>query len=437
MYATKYKKVLACAGIAAMLTASVLQGCGGGSKPAAGEDSGSTTAAASKDSESSAKADASDKASDVKMKEFSTADGSVTISLEEDWSSEDLGVDFWLGVQSRDGNEAVLVMQFPKGGTIMPITGMEDAKMLVNESYGIQDSAEAEVPSIPGMTNVEASTCTLESDGETMEAYLIYGETDYAFYALMYVAEKVGDDEISSMKASCATFVESPIEMEDNTTVEITDTVRWFNASYAVLTAVNGWDYNRFAGLPANDSTAALEQQSLEEWWDVTDRASADETLEWILTEGHRTGFADDGKYLAEEGLGDVAAEERQAGLLENFDVTEEEAQAYADTFAMYEEFGENAIAGWDYCRAMNLLSFYYLAGYYTETEALDKSLEIAQIMQPLFTSWDDLVASYMRGYEYWAEESSEERQAIYEDLKSRDDNPYAVDYNMTLEKTW
>lgn len=420
-----------------MLAASVLQGCGGSSKPAAGDDGSSTTAAAAKDSGDSAKADDSAKASDVKMKEFSTGDGSVTISLEEDWSAEDLGVDFWLGVQSADGNQAVLVMQFPKGGTILPITSMDDAKQLVNESYGIQDSEEADVPSVPGMTNVEASTCTVNSDGESMEAYLIYGETDYAYYALMYVAEKVGDDEINSMKASCATFAEAPVETEDNTTVEITDTVRWFNASYAVLTAVNGWDYNRFAGLPANDSTAALEQQSLEEWWGVTDRTSADETLDWILSEGHRTGFAEDGKFLADQGLGDVAEADRQGWILENFDVTEEEAQSYLSTFAMYEEFGENAIAGWDYCRAMNLLSFYYLAGYYTETEALDKSLEIAQTMQPLFSSWDDLIASYMRGYEYWAEESSEERQAIYEDLKTRDDNPYAVDYNLTLEKTW
>ena len=41
---------------------------------------------------------------------------------------------------------------------------------------------------------------------------------------------------------------------------------------------------------------------------------------------------------------------------------------------------------------------------------------------------------SYLCGYEYWAEESSEERRTIYEELKSRDDNPYAVDYKIVLE---
>ena len=81
---------------------------------------------------------------------------------------------------------------------------------------------------------------------------------------------------------------------------ELTDTIRWFNASYAVLTDLNGWDYNRFAGLAANDDVMAMEQKSLEEWWSVTDRATADSTLDWILTEGHRDTFAEDMAYLEE-----------------------------------------------------------------------------------------------------------------------------------------
>ncbi len=105
--------------------------------------------------------------------------------------------------------------------------------------------------------------------------------------------------------------------------------------------------------------------------------------------------------------------------------------------YKMYEEYGANAIDGWDYCRAMNLLSFYYLAGYYTEQEVLEQSLEIAKMIQPLYESWDELIASYLRGYEYWAEESSEERRAVYEELKEKEDSPYNIDFKMKLVKTW
>lgn len=426
MCGKKCRKVLACVSAAALLAASGLQGCGGSSDNQKAQGQEAQSQESKKQEEALAE-----------MKEFSTGDGSVTISLDKDWDTEDLGVDFWLGAGSTDGAKAVLVMQFPKEGTILPSDSMDSVKSLVNESYGVTDETDTETPTIPGMTGVSASICKIDADGESAEAYLVFGETDYAYYSLMYVADTIGDKEITSMKASCASFSEKPLEIEDNTTVELTDTVRWFNASYAVLTELNGQDYNRFAGLPANETTKALEQQSLDEWWGVTDRASADETLTWILNEGHRFGFVDNCKYLEESGLGGVEADKRQEFILDNFEISEEEAQAYISSYALYEEFGEHAIDGWDYCRAMNLVSFYYLAGYYTEQEALDKSLEIAQTIQPLFESWDDLIGSYMRGYEYWAEESSAERQAVYEDLKTRADNPFAVDFKMALEKTW
>ena len=141
---------------------------------------------------------------------------------------------------------------------------------------------------------------------------------------------------------------------------------------------------------------------------------------------------------LEEDKLGQMTEEERVTFILENYqNMDSDSAQYYADMYAIYEQNGATAIDGWDYCRAMNLLSFYYLAGYYTEQEALDKSLEIAQTMQPLFDSWDDLMESYMNGYEYWAEESADERRAVYDDLKTRDDSPYTVDFKMSLEKTW
>lgn len=123
----------------------------------------------------------------------------------------------------------------------------------------------------------------LTLEGETAHAYLVYGETDYAYYTLMFGAGYMNDDVIAEANASCLKFAEQVPEEDDATTVEITDTVRWFNASYAVLTEVNGWDYNRFAGIAANEESKALEQESLEEWWGVTDRASAGLINHWKL----------------------------------------------------------------------------------------------------------------------------------------------------------
>lgn len=221
---------------------------------------------------------------------------------------------------------------------------------------------------------------------------------------------------------------------------EASDTIKWFNASYAVLTELNDWDYTTFGGLKANEINKQLVIALLDEWWDVTDRASADETLNWILDEGHRSDYVEFMHYLEEvdsELEEELLDEERVYFYGYLFEVEDDEAQYIADMYSMYQEYGDGAIDGWDYCRALNLMGYYYIAGYYTEEEALDKSLEIARQAQPLFGSWDELIDSYLRGYEYWAEESSDERRAVYEDLKTREDNPFAVDYNTTLEKTW
>lgn len=215
------------------------------------------------------------------------------------------------------------------------------------------------------------------------------------------------------------------------------DTVQWFNNTYAVLTVLNERDCRVYSGGSPNIAEKALARALLENSWDVTDRASAEESLQWLLDEGHRIPLAEELAYLSEMGLADISEEERAEAVLSNFDLDEQQAGQYAAWFSLYEQYGEDAAAAWDYSRAMWLLSYYYLADYYTLEESLDQSLELAETIQTTFGSWDDFMESYFAGYEYWSEESSDERRDVYEDLKSSSDNPFALDWNTTLEKTW
>ena len=83
------------------------------------------------------------------------------------------------------------------------------------------------------------------------------------------------------------------------------------------------------------------------------------------------------------------------------------------------------------------LLSSYYVAGYYSETEALDEALEASRMIQTKYDSWDTFTDSYMLGYEYWAEESSDYRRMVYEMLAADPDSPYSLPWNMKLVKDW
>ena len=149
---------------------------------------------------------------------------------------------------------------------------------------------------------------------------------------------------------------------------ETTDTIQWFNNTYSVLTVLNNRDYTIYSGGPADTKNKILAKALLENTWSVTDRESADETFLWLLEEGHRIPLWEDLEILAEFGLADVPSEQRAETIYETFDLDEEQAQLYAQWFSLYEQYDTDSASGWDYSRAMWLLSYYYVSG---NTEAL------------------------------------------------------------------
>ena len=214
------------------------------------------------------------------------------------------------------------------------------------------------------------------------------------------------------------------------------DTILWINGTHAVLTELNGWDYTVFGGIAPGADSKKLMADMLEEWWDVTDRESAIENMDWLLTEGHRSEFAELMVLLDEEGMTNSGVQE-VADVLGVVFEDEDTGFYLARAYDGYRTRGPGAIDGWDLCRAMSLLGWYYIAGYYTESEALDKALEVGQVIQRRFSSWDELMDSYFLGYEYWSIADSADRRAVYEDIKSRPGSPYAVDWNTPLERSW
>lgn len=377
---------------------------------------------------------------EVVFKEFVSDDGTVSIQMDESWTVEKVndedGSEGWISAFTEDDSEGVVVMQLSK--SVYGVgTDMDKWKEIIESTYPMSEMEDMEKPSVPGMNVDSAYSCVVTADGVKGAGRVVYGDTDYAFYCILYAAPKIDDKREEYFQKVCASFQENAPEIENASVVETTDTIQWFNNTCAVLTAVNSWDYTIFGGLPANEASKQITQALLDSWWGVTDRASADETMDWLLAEGHRASFTDDMEYLEQAGAGEVPAEERVDFFLENFDIDVEEAENYAVWYGFYETYGDNALLGWDYSRAMSILGNYYLSGYYTEAEALDKSMEVAKMIQESFDSWDDFMESYFVGYEYWAEESSEERRGIYEEMKAQADSPYNVDWNLTFEKTW
>ena len=217
------------------------------------------------------------------------------------------------------------------------------------------------------------------------------------------------------------------------------DTVKWINTTYAALTAANDGDLNVIGGFKKSAITTPLVLELLKSSWEVTDRASADLAIAGLLTEGHRASFNAEMAELKEAGILDLSDAELTEFMKDFTDLN-----YLTNAITAYQKYGENAIAAWDYCRILQLYGYFYVADLYTEQEALDASLEAAKTLQTMYPSWDDLMQSYLYGYQYWQEDDASDptsatgkRTAAYETLKASAENPYVLDWNTPLTKTW
>lgn len=98
---------------------------------------------------------------------------------------------------------------------------------------------------------------------------------------------------------------------------------------------------------------------------------------------------------------------------------------------------------GWDLCRGMQILACGYLANFYERDELNRRSLDLARVIQHTFGSWDEMVESYLDGFDTFnlsildepdAYLARRERRNAYNLLRVTKNPPYSVDWYINLE---
>lgn len=232
---------------------------------------------------------------------------------------------------------------------------------------------------------------------------------------------------------------------------ELPETVLWFNATYACLTYTNGWDWRWVAGQEPTEENAERAEYLLYSSWDVTDRKSGVETVNNLLEGGHRAKCRECMDNLEDWGFMDLS-EQRFAEEItkivtgERTDIDLGDAPGrYVLAYYMYHSGIEaEYIAAWDLCRVNQLYAGFYVCGYMTYEEAMDASLENSLTLQKMYDSWEEMMKGYLLGYQFWTEDlnakgnsRTKERKDVYEMILQIEDNPYVLDWDMKLKKSW
>lgn len=231
---------------------------------------------------------------------------------------------------------------------------------------------------------------------------------------------------------------------------ELPETVLWFNATYACITYCNGWDWRWVGGQELTEENVDIQKYLLYSGWNILDRESGIETVNKLLQGGHRAECRKCMDQLEEWGLMDldptsfgeevISITEGERTDIDLGDVPGRYVLAY---YMYHKGIDTEYMAAWDLCRVNQLYGKLYLCGFMDYEEAMDASLENSLRLQEMYDSWDEMMEAYLFGYQFWqgdlGSEDSEtaEMRRYYEMLKNSNDNPYELDWNMELKKSW
>lgn len=289
---------------------------------------------------------------------------------------------------------------------------------------------------------------TLRSNDYDVNTDLLLKELEHAYgmdlSAFYNEKEKSSEDDSLAKLSTMADFLDGR-ENVSRGSESLPETILWFNATYAALTYSNGCDWHLIGGWEPTDTNVAMTEMLLESSWGVKDRESAMETVESLLTKGHRGKCKEYMDQLEEWGLLSLKREEFAEKLMEHDIESDVDLGRYVVAYSMHLSGMEpEDMAAWDLCRVNQLYADFYICGYMSYEEAMDASLENSRILQEMYRSWEDMMDAYMIGYQFWqgdlaVDEGSptHERYHYYEMLHDMEDGPYTLEWDMDLEKSW
>lgn len=145
--------------------------------------------------------------------------------------------------------------------------------------------------------------------------------------------------------------------------------------------------------LPVKEDYETL-KEGLSSYWDVSNTEEAVQTLEWLLTEGHRARYD---QLLIALKAGQSFTEEEVGKSQECYEAAQEVIMKKL-SFTKSDFDQVDTIAAWDFDRAVNIARWSYILGYLTEEQAWDYIERAADDTSQIFGSWKDYFSSFAFG---------------------------------------
>ena len=159
----------------------------------------------------------------------------------------------------------------------------------------------------------------------------------------------------------------------------------------------NGWKVNIIGGGIPTPTHKDQVKKILMDSWDIDDKNSSMETIQWLKDRGHRVGFTEGyKKYLS-------LSDSDKKLILKIYENRIEEIENFLFYKDHGKEIGSKSLIAWDYCRIIQVAGMSYVCGYLSYDEAWKEIMDAAKVIQKSYSSWEDMARNYMLGGEFWS----------------------------------
>lgn len=170
------------------------------------------------------------------------------------------------------------------------------------------------------------------------------------------------------------------------------------NYALALGAILSQYNNENISTLKSNLLPAGL-RQMMSEWWGITNRQSALETLDWLKREGHRTEYNSVYDVLVVGGVTTCAAlPDADQSLCRDSDI-----KAVHDIAKqVHDQAGDKTLIAWDFGRLIDVTRWCYTMGWLSEEEAWTYIIPAAIEIQETYNSWEEFGRHYILGRAYW-----------------------------------
>ena len=226
---------------------------------------------------------------------------------------------------------------------------------------------------------------------------------------------------------------ESELTFED---VRDNPTVRWIIDAYAIYVPFESGEYGELGGHSLNDWDQEQVKEYLSDWWGITSRATATRTISQMLKKGTRASYRHAFETYLKKGY--LSMDEN--GYVDIISISEIPEDEQCRTWVCYDAYGHldtRGVDAWDYVRIMRITGLCYQCGYISLEECLDQCLPIAQRLQKEYGSFEEIFESYIYGYQFWKNDSDDDRIYFYRRAAGEAVENIQSEYNTELVKDW